>query len=216
MKYLKMLGLAAIAAAALTAFVGTGTAAAEWQFCTTNEPCPTGHATTGKMWESVLENPSAKHITANATNPVLTSNLGNVTCASSQTTLTLTATTATLNAIKGHISTVTFTSCTLKDPFGVSHACNNIHAGGFQGNVSKTSASAGTLTVENVFVKLVCPGFIECSFGGKDLKLPFTEGNPATVTANKVALEKEAGGFLCPSTSEWDATYKTTSGVFIV
>jgi hypothetical protein len=69
-----------------------------------------------------------------------------------------------------------------------------------------------------VFITRVCPGslFVECSFGGKDLVLPFKEGNPATVTALNVALEKEAGGFLCPEESNWDAAYTTTGGVFIV
>jgi heme A synthase len=53
MKHLKMLGLAAIAVGAFVAFVGAGTASAEWNLCTENAACPTGHNApeTGIMWE---------------------------------------------------------------------------------------------------------------------------------------------------------------------
>jgi hypothetical protein len=51
MRYLKMLSLAVVVGAFL-AFVGAGTATAEWQLCTQNAVCPTGHITeAGNMWE---------------------------------------------------------------------------------------------------------------------------------------------------------------------
>jgi hypothetical protein len=148
---------------------------------------------------------------------ITTASSSNVTCASSTVELELTGTTGTAaGGLTGDVKNITFNTCSLKDPFGVTHNCNNITAGPFMGRLLKISASTGNLTTENVFINLVCPGFIECSFGGTDLVLPFKEGNPATVTALNTVLEKEPGGFLCPEETKLDAAYTTTGGVFIV
>jgi hypothetical protein len=202
MKYLKMLGLAAIAALALTAVLGAGSASAATFLCKTNaNPCPE-HYPTGTVISASLE--PGFHAT-------LTTNLGNITCKKS----TVTGKTTTTEG-HGEITALTFTECT--DPFGnpcTVKAVNLPYTVDITTTTAGTANGNGTMTVTpkaggtgNPGATVECGSFMNCKFTSAALALDVTGGAPATIHANKVPLNRE-GGF-CPSESFWDASYTVT------
>lgn len=210
MKYIKMLGLAAIAAAAMTALVGVGTASA-WTLCkegvNASNECntPGGHYSTGTEFKAT--DPSA----------VLTVGSGGafkkLDCHSEVVVKTTSTGDDVGGAVSGNVTSLKFSSCTSTEPdLG---SCTATPEGlPYSGTVVGTSAGNGTQTVTSATTtKVVCGGFFSCSYttAKNGVTLTVTGGNPAKFDANEVALGLEAGGFGCGSSAKWDATYTLTS-----
>lgn len=201
MKYLKMLGLAAVAAMALMAF-GAGSASAT-ELCSTNtSPCTGTKYGSGTVIKANLKSGTIAN---------LTNSLGNVTCTTSTVEgKTSSAGGGTGVAVKGSITSLKFSNCT-QDVFG-SPSCT-VTATGIPAAVQgvATGGGNGKMTTGTAGAEVVCLGFIECSFSAPGIELTTTGGNPAHVTASNEVLKIEEGGFLCPSEAKWDATYEVST-----
>ena len=205
MKYLKILGLAAVAATALMAFVGAGTASAETTLCTATEtPCSTNHPPLGTTL-------SAEGIAGEGvTKPTLTAPFGNITCSST---------------ISGPISTTT-------TPEG-SVTVANLSWTGCVGGTAETKTGGtikihhdaehnGVVTLAGFVVKVTQAG-IPCWYesktaAGGPLEGTFTGGTVGGtaiihLTAEPVVISNAthpSSGF-CPTKAPWHATYKVTA-----
>lgn len=201
MRYLKTLGLAAVAVAAVMAFVGASSAvAAPTVLCKVAQlPCaeanryPSGTAITGEAeGKAKLEGINASGETE------LT-----VEC-NSKTTVKTSA--ASGEPLPGSVTALSFTSC--------NNTCSvTVNGLPYTASIAWTSGSNGTLTVKNASATLTCAfGFVKCKVGTKEAKLTVDGGNPAKVLAAKVPMELEAQeAGKCPAKALWTATYKATS-----
>jgi hypothetical protein len=190
MKYMKMLGLAAIAAAALMAFVGASTASAT-VLCKTNaSPCPE-HYPSGTTVEATLKS---------GTSALLEAGFANITCTSSTVTGKTSNTGGANETVKGAISTLSFSNCNATVTT-IKNGELEIHATG-KGN--------GSLVGKGSEVT-VAIGSTSCVYGtstGTTLGT-LTGGTPATMNV-KASLTRISGGFLCASPATWTATYTVT------
>ena len=206
MKYLKTLALAAVAAAALLAVVGAGTASATTVICGTKgsiqspNPCPAGvHE---KEW------PANEPILATATGPKLVTNLLTVECTSS--TATVTPEGNTEATIKGKAN-VSFTGCFIAG--SPTSKCEvTIENAPYSGSVTGTIGGVtgkSELVVNKPRAKVKCGSFINCTYEQASVSLEGTNGSGST---NFVADESlgHVAGLICPSTSTWEATYNTS------
>jgi hypothetical protein len=212
MKYLKMLGLAAVAALALAAVVGASTASAA-VMCKA-APNKSGVCEGGKY-------PSGTEYHSTSTNAVLTVNgsgvVSTVSCSHSTVILKQTAESG-ATSLPGEVTDVTFTEC--KTNGGT--ACTVSTTSGYTGGLTPTTDTGnGTLNVKgngtaSTDTTVTCGGFFQCKYRptSSGLSLSFTGGNPATVTASGAALELVSGfGFGCGTGANWDATYTLKSTV---
>lgn len=201
MKYVKMLSLAAVAAMALTAFVGAAPASAASVLCSTaTNPC----APVAARWPlgtsldfSLKSGGSAKLITTGgATLDTCTG--GGTTVAGK---LESDATKGT-NA-KGNVSALNWETCTV--------TTKTLKTGGLEveagasGNGTVKSYGEFQVTVNTVL-------FGSCIYGvtaGATLGT-LKEGNPAAFVANAVAV-KLGGEAACPETTKWTGEYTLTS-----
>jgi hypothetical protein len=202
MKYIKILGLAAVAAMALMAFVGASSASATVLCKVSTSPCPTG-----SMYEpgTVIEGVS--------TNATLTSDLATVVCTNSETVAKTETTGSSTTTVTGTITALTFTGCTANN--GTVKCTVTVQGLPYHAEVHWGSGVNGTLTVKahaggvSPGATVVCAGLISCTFENTLFTLPVNGGNPATIVANAVPLERTAFGGtpLCGTTAAWDATY---------
>jgi hypothetical protein len=200
-KYLKTLGLALIAALAITAFAGATSASAK--ICSgsgTGEACAGTH---GKLFTGTIQ--------ATSTNSQLTSAWNIVSCKKSTLHGSIT------NATTGvwHVDSLTFSECT--DSFGQKCEASTTasEANKWPGTATTTTAPNGTLTVSNVAGTFIC-GSTTCNYetakAGASGEIVVKGGAPAVITATKVPLTKGAGsGGLCSSTATWDGTYTVST-----
>lgn len=197
MKYVKILGLAAVAALAVMAFVGAGTASATTLCKTGGSPEAGCGAGKGEI------NAETDNIVGTSTNAILTSSLTNVTCEHSETEINPESSTGT--PIIGSVEKLTFTgNCKTSSGTACTVQVLNLPYGG--------SLEGDTLTVTDPIgagAKVVCGFLINCTFTTKQASLTVENGSPTVAVAAGVKLER-AGGF-CPETAEWHATYKTSS-----
>ena len=210
MRYLKIIGIAAVAAMAITAVAGVGTAPAATKLCaqvdgTNGNGCPGQKREPGNN----------VHIEAKSTNATLTTSITNVICEESATTLHAdTSTNVEPNtSITGAVTALSFTKC--KTSSGT--ACT-VEVIGLSGGGTYPSHLLGTsdgltdhsrLQVTGGKAKVVCGFLINCTFSTTSAVLNGVNGSPTTFTASKVKLNSE-GGF-CPATAEWDAIYSVTT-----
>jgi len=211
-RYLKILAVSAVAAAAMMAVVGAGTASAKTILCTGNPPgttksseCPAGvHEWT---W------PAPQKIKAHAVNPVLETSLVNVECNESATEVEPSSDNS-ATTIAGKVTALSFTGCHIQ---GSTTACtvtveNLPYTGSIEGTVGgKTESSK--LSVNNPRAKVVCGSFINCTYSQASVSLAGTNGLPTQFVANTSLAN--VGGLFCPSTSTWKATYKADSTITI-
>jgi hypothetical protein len=189
MKHLKMLGLAAIAALGLMAFVGAGTASATTLATDAAGTVKYGtgteiHSTlkTGTTW--ILENTSGETI-ATCTESTIKGSIG----------------TATGTWVSISISSLIFSKC--------SQATVTINLGSAE--IMQTSGDAGTTVGKNAKVTLNIFG-VSCTYGtGEGTTLGTLTGGEAPELAINAVLPRVEGGFLCPSTARWTANYVYTS-----
>lgn len=210
MKYLKILGLAAVAAMALTAFFGATSASAN-VLCTENKnPCPGNHPTEKKLIVGDI-------IKATAVNPVLTAS-PEVTCTHSEVEGHITNAGGKGINVTGTIDKLTFSTCHAFF-FGSTVSCSVDTTKHLPAHFEVTGTDAlknATLRVKKEATganvdpgaTVVCGGFLTCTFSKAEFALGITGGNPATVNAAAVPLSIGSGGFGCPSEAKWDADYK--------
>jgi hypothetical protein len=202
MKHLKILGLAAVAAAALMAFVGASTASADVLCTTNNTPvCAKGwvitelHATLKTGTKAVLESGGTSLIE----------------CSESTVKGTVEHQSHTVEP-EGPITALTWGTC--------NHTADTIKTGRLKvetfepepGKIVHT-VTATESEVTTFILGLTCtygPGAGPISLG--DL----TQGAPAVIDVS-TTVNKTAGGGLCPGTARWTATYQITNhtGVWI-
>ena len=199
MRFIKMLGLAAIAAVAAMAFVGAGSAAATVlckQAPNAENKCAAGQSYgVGTI------------IKGTAQNAVLTSDLSNVTCEHSETEAEVSNAGSASTTVTGSIKKLTFTGCKTAGLVGCTVTVQNLP---YHAEVHAGEGGNGSLTVKTggkgkPGATVVCVGVINCTFNNTLFNLPVEGGNPAAVLANEVALEREGG--TCGKEAFWDATY---------
>jgi len=186
MKYLKMLGLAAIATAALAAFAGTDTASATVLCSTTVEPCPAGQkyvegtrigfslaSGSSLVWingEEVLETCKGAVLKSDITNA------GNAT-----------------TTVKSKNNTLSFSQCTFNNSF--------TKLGGLEiHNIAGTSNGTVTAT-EEVGWTFNTVFFGSCIYGWTNGAVvgTITEGKPATLDFNTTIEKLSGSNFACPA-----------------
>jgi hypothetical protein len=193
MKYLKMLGLAAVAAMALTAFLGASSASATVLCTTTTTPCTTG-------WH-------IDKIVASATGSTSLHSTGGAleaTCTGSSSTAEKKSTGSSTTTPVGTVATAALTWS------GCNQTTETLEGGELEIH-QIAGTHNGTVTAKGFKVTVVIAG-VTCTFGaGNGIHLGvLTGGSPAILHANAV-VPKVAGSFLCPADSVWEATYQITN-----
>ena len=192
MKYAKMLALAAVAAGALMAFVGAGSASAAVICSTTADPCPsTQRWPIGTQIDFSLT-------TGSTANLVDTKGNSLDTCKSSTVKGNLTA------LDTGPVTELTGGTCTFPT---TTKTLSNLKVEKIVGTSNGTVVADGTFEVT-----INSPIIGDCLYGvtsGVSLG-DLTEGNPPIFHAN--ALAEEFGNKVsCPDDAIWTATYTLTS-----
>lgn len=195
MQYAKMVALAAVAAGALMAFIGAGTASATVICSTTIETCPTA-----QKWGAIpldFSIPSGSSLNLTKTNGESLDK-----CSVSTIKGKITNTGSSTQTVTGPIESLTWSSCTFSTvtlktaPLEVHHI-----AGTSNGTV--TTDGIIEVTINTVFFGSCIFKFTNgVSLG--DLK----EGKPGTFAVNAVA--DVSGGVACPETGIWSANYTVT------
>jgi hypothetical protein len=197
MRYFKTLGLAAVAVAALMAFVGAGTASAT-VICKNNlntekcsEPYPVGTKGTASL--------------AAGTTAILETTAGEtlVTCTESTISSTLENAGSATTTVKSGVSTMTFGKCTVPVVVLKGGSAELHHIAG---------TDNGTLTTFGTEVTVNTIFFGSCVYGsGNGLDVGTTiGGNPGSMTLSTV-FPKISGGIACPSDARFTGKYVATS-----
>jgi hypothetical protein len=197
MKYIKMLGLAAVAAMALMA-VGAGTASAT-VLCETT----TNTTTCGSAWD-VPSGTSLEFSIKSGTTATLrdTSGFLNDTCTGSTVTGPTANTGSSSTTVTGTITqpNLTWSGCTQTTATTAGGTLEIHHIAG---------TDNGTVTANGFKVTVLFPFNITCIFETKNLDIgTLTEGKPATMDINAVVTSESKN---CPTTSKWEGTYVMTS-----
>jgi hypothetical protein len=205
MKYVKMLGLAAVAAAALMAFVGASTASAT-VLCkvavnTTTGVCPTSPANEKYPKETEI----AAELNNGATEPAeLETEFLTIKCEASTVSGKTENEGSSTTTVKGPISTLTFTKCncpvTVLKPGSL-----EIHwiSGTDNGTVTSSNAEV-TVNCSTIF------GTVHCIYVTNSTDLgTLTGGTTATLTAN-ASIPRVTTNALCANLALWKAKYKVT------
>src|SRR5690349_740845 len=192
MKYLKMLGVAAVAAAALMAFLGAGSASAT-VICKNNlntekssEPYPEGTKGKASAVSSIQAATTEGTVLSTCTGSVVESTLEN---AGSATT-----------TVKSGVSSITWSGCTV--------TTDTIN-GGFAELHHIAGTDNGTLTTFNTEVTINTGLFGSCVFtsgNGTDVGTT-VGGNPGSLTLNTVFTRKSG---LCPTSLRVTGKYAAT------
>jgi hypothetical protein len=208
MKYVKSLGLAAVAVAALMAMFATGSASAT-VLCKVNiRPCPTPNEDypAGTEIHASIAAGGGLAIRDTESNVLIT-------CSESTLKGKTTNTGGILGVpVEGKIETLSFngaggTECT--SPIKV------LKTGGFDIEYIPGTNTRGTLTLKETQITAVLFGGVSCTYGAASVVDAGTVtgtslGTPATIDFSGV-LPKEAGSFLCPSDVRWETTYSITA-----
>jgi hypothetical protein len=207
MRYLKMLGLAAVAAGALVAILGAGSASATVLCSTTVDPCPPGQdwpVNTTLDWSL---QPQTSALQVNTAGETLD------TCTASTMKWTITQTGGPTQTVTGTDEETTFSGCTFTTKT-LKLGKWEIHKIAGTSNGTVTSDEITETTINTVL-------FGSCIYGvaaGSSIG-DITEGRFVTVpqeaTAvlhiNAVTKKLSGSGFACPETDKWTATYILTS-----
>ncbi|MFL5897748.1 MAG: hypothetical protein ACJ76D_04715 [Solirubrobacterales bacterium] len=201
MKYIRILGLAAVAAMALMALIGAGTASATTICATGGSPEAGCGAGKGEYSGPVV---------AKSTNATLKTNITNVVCETSETTLNPSASTGT-PSIPGEVSALSFTGCKTEGiaPISCTVTVRNVP---YEGSIESNGGGLSTLRVKDSVgagAKVVCGTILSCEFLTKEAVLSVKNGAPTVASASEVSLTRS--GSICPETATWSADYNVTS-----
>jgi len=200
MKHLKTLALAAVAAGALMAFIGAGTASAT-ELCSTTTAagvaCPAGQKVTGLLKFSLV--PGSREILKETGLETLNE------CSTSESEEEITNSGSSTTTVTGKIIKWKAASCSLPH--------TNTLLGKFE--IHKIAGTSnGTLTADTVTKTTINTIFFgTCVYAitaGQSIG-DLTEGNPAILHVNAVKHKQEGSNFACPSTVLWTGTYQLTS-----
>jgi hypothetical protein len=189
MKYVKMLGLLAVAAAAFMAFAATASA---------TTVTSGGSTYTGEI-----------HATAGTTT---LHGVATVTCHESTSSGTITTHSSTTTA-HGPISTLTFSNCTENNDVTV------LSGGTLTAHTDPESPSSknATLTSTNaaILIHITSLG-LTCEFTTNETDVgtltgSSTTGGHAVLMIDSVAIPRTGGSFFCGSSGEWTGTYTVTT-----
>jgi hypothetical protein len=200
MKYLKMLGLAAIAAMGLMAFVGAGSASATVLCTTTTTPSCVNSATevdkyaAGTVIDATLKNGGSATLTSSSGGTIATCTGGTVKGKISNAG-------SAAATVSGNIESLTWTGCS-QTTHTVANGSLEIH------HVSGTHN--GTVTGNGSQVTVAIFG-TSCTYGtGEGTHLGTLTGGTEPILKIATTVSRTAGGFLCPLTAGWDAEYVVT------
>lgn len=193
MKHLKLLALAAVAAAAVTAFLGADTASATVLCTTTSTRCTVPYPAGTKFDASLEEGTSA----------VFESTTGELrkTCTGGTIKGKLANEGGPLETVRITLEEWIWTGCTHTSPMIVAGELEVHHIAG---------TDNGTLTAKNTKWTTTSVG-VSCVYGfGNGAHIgTLTGGFEATIDINAV-LRKQEGGFLCPETEILTASFWVT------
>jgi hypothetical protein len=198
MRYLKMLGLAAIAALALAAF-GAGSASATVLCSTKTSPC------TGTKYGAGTTIHTVEKV---GTKPTLVTSITTVSCGKSTIHGHVTNGGSFSTTVTAEITSMTFTSCETSS----GTACTVTSTKGpWHGELHNLTNPDGALTVkkaasEDPGATVVCGSLINCKFTTSLATLNVTGGAPAIVAAKNISLARSGG--ICPETATWSAEYE--------
>lgn len=198
MKHLKMLGLLAVAATALLALVGVGTASAH------PTELYTGHTTanSGLTLHAVLDT---------GTTALLTDTSGELadTCKESTVNVKTTGKATEEGEIHGEIETLTWGGCTWTTKTLTNGSLDITDIGDVNGDGQGDGTVTGTASRVTVQVF----GFLDCVYGtGAGTHLGTLTGSTAGhATMDINATVKLQEGAFCPETTKWVAKYEVTS-----
>lgn len=186
MKHLKMLGLAAVAAAALTAFVGAGTASATTLTGLKGAVLGTGSSIHG-VSEGIVK---------------WTTEFKNIECRS---TLGMTTSNETGASVSGRVETLTLEECN----------CEAKVLKGGTLSIAWTSGSNGTVSSSGLEFTATCStifGNVHCIYvsNGSDLGT-LTGGTTARLDITSGSIPRLPTSPLCGEIAYWDAIYKIDS-----
>jgi hypothetical protein len=205
MKSIRILGLGVVAALAVMAFVGAGSASAV-TLCKANEsPCtgtnkyPSGTAVSAHLKEGTVA--------------LLKTNIVNVTCSESETSGENTLESG--SPLTGLVRTLSFGEC--ETVLGTPCTVTVVHLDAlhpYNASIAATGGGNGTLTVTgnslgNPGATVECATVINCTFTTASAALSVTGGTMALAKASEVTLSQS--GIKCPSTSTWNAEYRVTA-----
>lgn len=189
MKHLKMLGLAAIAALGLMAFVGAGTASAT---TLSTDAAGTAKYAVGTEIHATLKPGTSAGFETTSRSLIAT-------C--TQTTVQIEVSVATGTWVGGNNTVVAQTGC--------SQTTDTLAAGG--GEIMRVGTDEGEIVGKGTKITLGVFG-VSCVYGtGEGTKLGTIKGGEAPILAVNTVLPKVEGGFLCPSTGVWVGTFVVTT-----
>jgi hypothetical protein len=209
MKYVKMLGLAAVAAAALMAFVGASTASAT-VLCKNNSNTTTCSEKYGVGTEI--------HAVLDAGNVAkLTTSFKNIECTESTVAGKIENAGSSTTTVSGNI-TVTEPEPGKTVPELTFGGCNCTVAVLKAGSLEIHQIAGtdnGTLTSSNAEVTASCStifGTVHCIYATNATDLgTLTGGNPATLDIESQNIPRLTTNALCDESANWDAKYEVTS-----
>jgi hypothetical protein len=197
MKHLKMLGLAAIAALGLMAFVGAGTASAT-TLCTSvsGSACSVDYGV-GQKYDGSLKSGTTARLTSGGST-IATCSASTVKGEQTNTSATwITIDITELTWPAANCSTTTDTIELAKGYFG-------------KLTVMWTKENNGEVWADETEVTLSLFG-TTCTYGaGAGTKLGTFTGGAEPILSISTTVNKTAGNFLCPGTAGWDAEYVLT------
>ncbi|MGN6276334.1 MAG: hypothetical protein ACTHNP_10480 [Solirubrobacterales bacterium] len=198
MKYVKMLGLAAVAAMALMAIVGAGSASAT-VLCKNNTSSPCS--------EVYGANTVVKAKIKSGTSALLENTSGTI------------EDTCTESAIQGETANAGSSTTTVESKaipaanltWGASCTNTTDTTAGGKLEIHASTGGNGTVTAKEFKVTINLAG-VTCTFGAQTgINLgTFTGGTEPTLNIN-VVVNKVEGSFLCPGDATWKGTYVVTS-----
>jgi hypothetical protein len=198
MNHVKILGLAAVVAAAFTAVVGAATASATELCSTATTPC------SGTMYT-----PSTHVKAVNTTNAVLTTNLTTYTCTSSTLEGEATGTGGgTTTAVTGKTTAWTLAGCGRTGGEQCTVKATNLGTFSVTGGSANANAKFSYNITSNTGWNMTCGFSINCTFTTSSSTLAGQNqatGMP-TIKAENIVLAREGG--LCPEISTFTASYE--------
>jgi hypothetical protein len=200
MRYLKILGLAAVAAAAMLSIAGAGTASATVLCSTTVEPCPPGQQWLNVTFDWSIPAGGSVLQTDTTGEPINT-------CKESTAKWTMIKNGGANETVTGQDELTSFGGCTFTTTT-LKLANTEIHKIAGTSNGTVTADGVTEITINTVF-------FGSCVYGVKNGASigDITEGNPAMYHVNAVTWRLAGSNFACPETDRWTATYTLTSPV---